>query len=394
MNILVINCGSSSVKYNLFDMSDESLMAKGMVERIGEDDARFTQSAGADEVEFVAPVADHSAGLKLIAENLVGCVIADASEIAAVGHRVVHGSDAFVASTIIDERVLKAIEECVPLAPLHNGPNLAGIRAAMGFFGAAAHVAVFDTAFHQSLPPRAYMYAIPYEYYMEYKIRKYGFHGTSHRFISHRAAELLGIPCDRLNAISCHLGNGASITAVEKGKPVDTSMGLTPLEGLIMGSRSGDIDPAVIFYLAGRTGMGFDEIDDVLNKKSGVLGVSGVSNDFRELMKAIKDGNERAKLAFEMFCYRVRKYIGAYMAVLNGCDVIVFAGGVGENLAECRSTILKDTAQLGIEIDEEANREFNGREGVISSGAGRVKVMIIPTNEELLIARDTYALVK
>jgi len=394
MKILVINCGSSSIKYNLFDMTDESLLAKGAVERIGEEQSYFKQSVNDDTVELKTKIANHEEGLKIIVENLVGRAIADTSEISAVGHRVVHGGEAFVTSTLIDDRVIATLEEFIPLAPLHNPPNLTGINAAKSFFKGAPHVAVFDTAFHQSIPPKAYMYAIPYELYKDLKVRKYGFHGTSHLFVSEQAAAIVGIPREQLNAITCHLGNGASMAAIENGKSVDTSMGLTPLEGLIMGTRCGDIDPAIIFYLARRTDMSIDEIDSVLNKESGLLGISQVTNDFRELEKAIAAGNKHAKLAFEMFCYRIRKYIGAYMAVLRGCEVIIFTGGIGEHQHECRQRVLEGLDHLGIIIDEKANVEFNHKGGTISTAGSKVKVMVIPTNEELLIARDTYALVK
>jgi len=394
MKVLVINCGSSSIKYNLFSMKNESLLAKGLVEKIGEESSGFKQAAGGDETELAAPVADHEEGLKLIADNLVGSVIESAAEIEAVGHRVVHGGEAFKESTLIDDEVLATIEEFVPLAPLHNPPNLTGIRAAMHLFQGVPQAAVFDTSFHESMPPKAFMYGLPYEFYEKHKVRKYGFHGTSHRFVSMRAAEMLGVPYDEFDCITCHLGNGASLAAVKNGKCVDTSMGLTPLEGVMMGTRTGDMDPAIIFYLNRVANLSNDEMNAIFNKKSGLLGVSGVSNDLREVQAAMENGNKRAGLAIEVFCYRVRKYIGAYMAALGGCNAIVFTGGIGENACMVRGLVAGGMAKLGATLDEGANSECIGREAVISTDESKVRIMVVPTNEELVIARDTYALVK
>lgn len=393
MIVLVINCGSSSVKYQLFDMTGERLLAKGIVERIGEGTGAVKHAAGERESRYQAAIADHEAAFGHIRKALLDptCgAIGSPDDIDAIGHRVVHGAEAFVQSTLIDREVIAAIEEYSALAPLHNPPNLVGIRCADKAFPGKPHVAVFDTAFHQTMPRHAYVYALPYELYERGRIRRYGFHGTSHRFVTLRAAELLGIPLGRLNAITCHLGNGCSMAAVEGGRSVDTTMGLTPLEGLVMGTRSGDLDPAIIFHLARQEGMGLDAIDGMLNKRSGLLGLSGLSNDCRTLVEAAPD-NPRARLALDVFCYRVRKYIGAYLAVLGRTDAVVFTGGIGENSVPLRRQILEGLDNLGIELDAAAN-ETCGREATITKPSSRVRALVVPTNEELLIARDTLAI--
>lgn len=381
MKILVINSGSSSLKYQLFNMADGQVLAKGVMERIGDQEG--------------AP--DHETALKMVVERLHA--IGDAGtgglmhDLAAVGHRVVHGGEKFVQATVIDDTVEAAIEALTPLAPLHNPPNLAGIRGARHAFPDIPHVAVFDTAFHQTMPPHAYMYGLPYEYYTDHGVRRYGFHGTSHAYVARETARLLDRPSARFNAITCHLGNGCSMAAVRGGQSVDTSMGLTPLEGLMMGTRSGDIDPALCFFLPGAAGVAFNKLESLLNKQSGLLGVSGVSNDFRTLQKAAADGNERAQLAMDMFAYRVRKYLGAYLAVLDGCDAVIFTGGIGEHQAGIRAAICGGLGHLGIELDSERNAAIHGKAAVISRPDSRIAVVIMPTNEELEIARQTLAVV-
>ena len=392
MNVLVINCGSSSIKYQLFDMATEQVMAKGLVERIGESRSGFRQESTRGELSFEADVPDHERGFQLLAEGLLHDeygVLRRKEEVAAVGHRVVHGGEAFVESQLITPEVIKTIEEFCSLAPLHNPPNLVGIREAMRFLPSVPHVAVFDTAFHQSMPKRAYVYALPYEFYEEKRIRRYGFHGTSHRFVTQRAAEILGIQLDRFNCITCHLGNGCSLTAVQGGKSVDTSLGMTPLEGLVMGTRSGDIDPAIVFHLCEREGMTLAEVDTLLNKKSGLLGLSGVSNDMREIFKAAEEGNARAQLAIDVFAYRAKKYIGAYFAVLGRVDAVIFTGGIGENAVEIRARICEGLDSLGLKLDPDRNVNCRAEEGIISPENSPVRIMVVPTNEELLIARDT-----
>ncbi|NOZ20462.1 MAG: acetate kinase [Planctomycetes bacterium] len=394
MDILVINSGSSSLKYLLFDMGNEGVLAKGIVEKIGEETSFLKHSAGENEITREAKAPDHDAAFDLMIQALLDKghgVIQSTDDVSAVGHRVVHGGETFVESTVITDEVKQTIEDYFPLAPLHNPPNLAGIRAAQKAFPSVPHVAVFDTAFHQTMPKRAYMYALPYELYEEDRIRKYGFHGTSHRFVSMRAAEILGIPRGEFNCITCHLGNGCSLTAVRDGKSVDTSMGLTPLEGVVMGTRTGDFDPAIVFYLARRRGYSLDEMDKLFNKQSGLLGLSGVSNDMREIHEAAEGGNERARLAIDVFAYRVRKYIGAYMAVLGRTDAIVFTGGIGENACGVREAICTGLEPLGIVFDSGKNAATRVEEAIVSGADSRVTVMVVPTNEELLIARDTLA---
>ena len=396
MKILVINCGSSSLKYQFIDMKDESVLAKGLVERIGIDGSVLKhEKIGMEKQTITADMPNHEVALKLVMDALINDkhgVIKDFKEIDAVGHRVVHGGEDFANSVLIDDKVMKSIEDCIDLAPLHNPPNIIGIKACQKLLPGVKMVAVFDTAFHQTMPDYAYMYAIPYEYYEKYKIRRYGFHGTSHRFVSKRASELMGKKIDQCNIITCHLGNGASVAAIKNGKTIDTSMGFTPLEGLIMGTRSGDIDPAVIPFLSEKEKMSIKEIDTLLNKKSGVLGVSGVSSDFRDIEGEAEKGNDRARLALDMFHTRVKKYIGAYMAELEGVDAIVFTAGLGENSAESREEICKGLESLGIEIDVDANK-VRGKEQLISKKDSKIKIYVIPTNEELVIARDTLEIV-
>jgi acetate kinase len=396
MKILVINCGSSSLKYQFIDIKDESVLAKGLVERIGiEGSVLKHEKTGMEKQTITAEMPNHEVALKLVMDALINesyGVIKDFKEIDAVGHRVVHGGEDFANSVLIDDKVMKSIEDCIDLAPLHNPPNIIGIKACQKLLPGVKMVAVFDTAFHQTMPDYAYMYAIPYEYYEKYKIRRYGFHGTSHRFVSKRASELMGKKIDQCNIITCHLGNGASVAAIKNGKTIDTSMGFTPLEGLIMGTRSGDIDPAVIPFLSEKEKMSIKEIDTLLNKKSGVLGVSGVSSDFRDIEGEAEKGNDRARLALDMFHTRVKKYIGAYMAELGNVDAVVFTAGLGENSAESRKEICKGLESLGIEIDVDANKT-RGKEQLISKKDSKIKVFVIPTNEELVIARDTLEIV-
>ncbi len=397
MKVLVINAGSSSLKYKLIDMDTEAVMAKGLCERIGIDASKLTHTPeNCDKVVIEKDMPNHSVAIKLVLDALTDKdhgVIADMSEISAVGHRLVHGGEFFSGSVLITDEVKKAVEECNPLAPLHNPANLTGVAACEEAMPGVPNVGVFDTAFHQTMPKKAYMYGIPYEYYEKYKIRKYGFHGTSHNYVSHRVAELLNKPIEELKIITCHLGNGSSIAAVDCGKVVDTSMGLTPLEGLVMGTRSGSIDPAIIPFLAKNEGISVAEIDDILNKKSGVLGISGVSSDFRDLSAAADEGNERAALALEMFVHSVRGYIGRYASIMGGVDVITFAGGVGENDIAARANILAGHEFMGVKIDE-AKNNVRGVDAEISADDSRVKVFVVPTDEELTIARDTKKIIE
>ena len=397
MNILVINCGSSSLKYQLIDSDSEKVLAKGLCERIGINGSAIThQPAGGEKITTEVEMSNHTAAVKYVIEKLVDKevgVVSSLDEIGAVGHRIVHGGEKFASSVVIDDEVIKAVEECNDLAPLHNPANLIGINSCKEIMPGVPMVAVFDTAFHQTMPKKAYLYGLPYEYYEDYKIRRYGFHGTSHDFVSNRAAEILGKKREDLKIIVCHLGNGASVSAVQNGKCVDTSMGLTPLEGLIMGTRSGDLDPAIISFIADKKGISADEVIDVCNKESGVLGLSGgLSSDFRDLGNAAEEGNEKAKAALETWSYRVAKYVGAYAAAMNGVDVIAFTAGIGENSGTVRSAVAKYLGYLGIEINEEANGK-RGEEITISTPDSKVTVMVIPTNEELAIARETVALV-
>lgn len=397
MKILVINCGSSSLKYQLIDMENEDVLAKGLVERIGIEGSRIKhETTGKDKKVIETPMQDHKKALELVMDSLTNeeyGAIASLDEIGAVGHRVVHGGEDFADSVIIDEKVLKAIEDNVEIAPLHNPPNIMGIKACEKLLPNVKQVAVFDTAFHQTMPAKSYIYALPYEYYEKYKVRRYGFHGTSHKYITNRAADMLGKDVNEVNLITCHLGNGSSICAVENGKSKDTSMGFTPLEGLAMGTRSGDLDPAILPFIMEKENLDPEEINNVINKKSGVLGISGISSDFRDLESAAEEGNERAKLALDIFEKRVRGYIGNYMTQLDHVDAIVFTAGVGENSIEMRESICKDLKIFGIEVDKERNN-VRGEEKVISSDNSKIKVLVIPTNEELMIARDTEELVE
>lgn len=396
MNVLVINCGSSSLKFQLINSDTEQVLAKGLCERIGIDGSLTYQPEGGEKVKSDKPMPTHTEAIQYVIDALTDAqtgVVKSLDEIGAVGHRVVHGGEKFASSVLITEEVLQAIEECNDLAPLHNPANLIGINACEKLMPGTPMVAVFDTAFHQTMPEEAYMYGLPYEYYEKYKVRRYGFHGTSHSFVSKRAAEIVGRPYEELSTIVCHLGNGASICAVKNGKSVDTSMGLTPLEGLVMGTRSGDIDPAIMEFIAKKEGLDIAGLMNMLNKKSGVLGLSNnLSSDFRDLDTGAKEGNKQAAVALKVFAYRVAKYVGAYAAAMNGVDVIAFTAGVGENSGPVRADVLSYLGYLGIEVDEEANNT-RGEEITISTPDSKVKVMVIPTNEELAIARETVALV-
>ena len=398
MNILVINCGSSSLKFQLIDSETEKCIAKGLCERIGIEGSRITYTPdGGEKEQTVTPMPDHTEAIRLVLEALTNPktgVVKSLDEIGAVGHRIVHGGEKFAASTIITDEVMKAIEECNDLAPLHNPANLIGINACKKLMPATPMVAVFDTAFHQTMPEEAYMYGLPYEYYEKYKIRRYGFHGTSHSYVSKKAAEVLGKKYEDLKIIVCHLGNGASVSAVKNGKCVDTSMGLTPLEGLIMGTRSGDIDPAIMEFIAHKEGKNIDEIMTVLNKKSGVYGLSNnLSSDFRDLEAGYNNGDAHCIRTMNTYCYRVAKYIGSYVAAMNGVDVICFTAGIGENAPLVRPLVCEHLGFLGVSIDEEANHK-RGEEIAISTPDSKTTVMVIPTNEELAIARETVSLVK
>ena len=394
MNVLVVNCGSSSLKYQLINSDSEEVLAKGICERIGLDGRLVYQKEGCDKEITEAPMPTHKEAIQLVLDALVNPksgAVAHLSEIDAVGHRVVHGGEKFSGSVVLTDEVLAQVEECNELAPLHNPANLIGIRACQEIMPNVPMVGVFDTAFHQTMPKKAYLYGLPYEYYEKYKVRRYGFHGTSHSFVSKHTAEYLGIDYDNSKIIVAHLGGGASISAVLNGKCVDTSMGLTPLEGLVMGTRSGDIDPAIMEFIAKKENLTIDEIMDVLNKKSGVEGLSGVSSDFRDLETAYYEGNERAIDACEVFAYRVAKYIGSYAAAMNGVDAIAFTAGIGENTQFIREKIVAYLGYLGLTLDKEAN-QARGVDTVISTKDSTVPVCIIPTNEELAIARETVAL--
>ncbi len=397
MNILVINCGSSSLKYQLIDMENEAVLAKGLCERIGIDGSRLEHKpAGKDKFILEKPMPDHKVAVQLVLDALSDPehgVIASTDEISAVGHRVVHGGQAYSDSVLIDEKVKDVIRENFDLGPLHNPANLIGIEACEQVMPGKPQAAVFDTAFGQSMPEKAYMYAIPYEYYAKYGVRRYGFHGTSHSFVSKEAIRFANLDPNNCKIIVCHLGNGASVSASINGKCVDTSMGLTPLEGLIMGTRSGDLDPAVIQYICNKEGKTLDEIFNILNKKSGILGLSGgISSDFRDVQKAQNEGNHEAQVAIDAYVYRVAKYIGAYTAAMNGVDAIAFTAGVGENDGVIRGEICKYLTYLGVVIDAEANKG-RGENIMISTPESKVKVMVLPTNEELAIARETLALI-
>ncbi len=397
MKILVINTGSSSLKYQLIDMTDESVLAKGLCDRIGIDNSFIKHSkTGSDTVVIDKDMTNHKAAMKEVVSALTDSkigVIKDMSEINAVGHRVVHGGEKFQDSVVIDDDVMNAIRECIELAPLHNPPNITGIEACRNIMPGIPMIAVFDTAFHQTMPKHAYLYALPYEIYEKYGVRKYGFHGTSHKYVAQRAAAMLNKPFEELKLISCHLGNGASVCAIKNGKSVETSMGFTPLAGLAMGTRSGTIDPAVIAYLMDKEKMTVKDINDYLNKKSGVLGISGVSSDFRDIHAAADAGNERAQLAIDIFCYRAKKYIGEYAAVVDGVDAVIFTAGIGENNDIVRKGILEGMDYMGIQVDWEKNK-VKGKELDISAPDAKVRTLVIPTNEELAIARETMKLIK
>lgn len=396
MKVLVINCGSSSLKYQLIDMSNEQSLAQGLVERIGIEGSVLTQKVEGKEKYMVkTPMKDHTEAISLVLKALIDeqyGVISSMDEISAVGHRVVHGGEKYSKSVLINEEVKKSIEECFKLAPLHNPANMIGIEACEKLMPKTPMVAVFDTAFHQTMPKEAFLYALPYELYSENSIRKYGFHGTSHKYVSQRAAEIMGKDIKDLKIITCHLGNGASICAIKNGVSIDTSMGFTPLDGIVMGTRSGSVDPAIVLYLMKELNYSVDEVNDLLNKKSGVLGISGVSSDFRDIEVAVEAGHERATIALEVYCYRIKAQIGAYIAAMDGVDAIVFTAGIGENGIEVREGSLTGLESLGIKIDVEKNK-VRGKVSEISADDSKVKVYVIPTNEELVIARDTKELV-
>ncbi len=395
MKILVINCGSSSLKYQLFDMDTNEVMAKGLVERIGIDGSNLQHTAaGKEKVVFTQPMPTHNEAIQLVMDTLVSPehgVIKSVDEIGGVGHRVVHGGDKFASSVIVDEKVKDAIKSIFDLAPLHNPPNLMGIEACEKIMPGTPNVAVFDTAFHQTMPAEAYMYALPYEYFEKYGVRRYGFHGTSHKFVSQRAIEMLGGKAEGTRIITCHLGNGSSIAAVKDGKVIDTTMGLTPLAGFEMGTRCGDIDPAIVPFIMKKENLTPDEIDNVMNKKSGLLGVTGRSSDFRDAEDGMNEGDERCKLALEMFRYQIAKFIGAYYVALGGCDAIVFTAGIGENNAGHRAAICNYCKCLGLEIDPELNNQ-RGKEIDFATPSSKIRALLIPTNEELMIAKDTMEL--
>ena len=396
MNVLVINCGSSSLKYQVINSETEGVLAKGQCERIGIDGRLVYEPAGGEKEITQAAMPTHKQAIQIVIDALTNektGIIKSLDEIGAVGHRIVHGGEKFAASAIITDEMIETVEACSDLAPLHNPANLIGVRACQELMPYTPMVGVFDTAFHQTMPKEAYLYGVPYEYYEKYAVRKYGFHGTSHSYVSKRAAAVLDKPYESLKTIVCHLGNGASVCAVKNGQSVDTSMGLSPLEGLVMGTRSGDIDPSAVEFIAKKEHLDLSGVLNVLNKKSGVMGLSGVSSDFRDIEAAEQAGNERAATAQQVFNYRVIKYIGAYAAAMNGVDCICFTAGVGENNGVLRKQICENLAYLGIQIDDEANSK-RGEETVISTPHSKVKVLVIPTNEELAIARETVALVK
>ena len=397
MKVLVINCGSSSLKYQVIDSETEHVLAKGLCERIGIDGVLTYQPAGQDKIKYEAAMPAHRQAVELVLKQLTNPengILKSIDEIDAVGHRMVHGGEKFACSTLLTDDVLKTVESCNDLAPLHNPPTLVGVAACRELLPTTPMVGVFDTAFHQTMPPEAYIYGLPYEYYEKYAVRRYGFHGTSHKYVSLRAAEILGKKPEDLKIVVCHLGNGSSISAVDGGKCVDTSMGLTPLEGLVMGTRSGDIDPTCIEFIAHKENLSLEQVMDIVNKKSGVLGISGVSSDFRDLDEAAKAGNKRADLALRVFAHSVVKYIGSFIAVMNGVDAIVFTAGIGENDDYVRQEVCKYLGYLGVDFDSEVNTGLRGKEAELTKEGSKVKVFVIPTNEELAIARETLALVK
>ncbi len=398
MRILVLNCGSSSIKYQLINMSNDSeLLAIGIVERVGMDNAELSHKpTGKEKFKNVLPVADHQVGIKIILEALLDSehgVIKDKNEIEAVGHRVVHGGEKFSGSVKISQEIIDKMEECAELAPLHNPANLKGIYAMRELLPNVPQCGVFDTAFHQTMPEHAYMYGISYEYYSKYKIRRYGFHGTSHRYVSQKASEILGKDIKDLKIITCHLGNGASIAAIKHGESIDTSMGLTPVEGLLMGTRCGDFDLGALLFLMNKENMDISAANNMINKKSGVLGITELSYDMRDIENAADEGNNRAKLALDMYDYRVKKYIGAYAAAMGGVDVIVFTGGIGENADSTRKGVCKGLEFLGVDFDDSKNDGLRGKDEIITKEGSRTKVMVVTTNEELVIAEDTLAII-
>jgi acetate kinase len=398
MIVLVLNAGSSSIKYQLFDVDKKEVLAKGLVDKIGMADAALINNrSDGDEVKLEGEIVDHQAGI----EYVLGVLISEKhgsvdslEKIDAVGHRVVHGGESFHESALINDQIIKKIQECVPLAPLHNPPNLKGIDAISELMPDTPQVAVFDTAFHQTMPKSSYMYAIPYSLYKKYGLRRYGFHGTSHHYVSRRACEITGDDYKTQKIITCHLGNGGSITAIKHGKSIDTSMGLTPVEGMIMGTRSGDLDLGVLTYIIDKEELNVQEANTLVNKHSGILGISGVSSDMREVERAADDGNNRARLALEMYDYRITKYIGSYAAAMDGVDMIVFAGGIGENADRVRESICKNFGYLGLKFDSEKNQGLRSQEAIISKPDSRVKVLVVPTNEELVIAQETVKVLK
>ena len=398
MNVLVINCGSSSLKFQLINAETENVLAKGLCERIGIDGRLTYQPAGGEKEKSDLAMPTHTEAIQFVIDALTNektGVVKSLDEIGAVGHRLVHGGEKFASSVVITDEVKKAVEECNDLAPLHNPANLIGVAACEKLMPGTPMVAVFDTAFHQTMPEKAYMYGLPYEYYEKYKVRRYGFHGTSHSFVSKRAAEVMGKSYDEVKTIVCHLGNGSSVSAVLNGKCVDTSIGLTPLEGLVMGTRSGDIDPAIMEFIAKKENLDIEGVMEVLNKKSGVFGISGgLSSDFRDLTDAMNAGDKKAKIAMDVFSYRVAKYIGSYAAAMNGVDDIVFTAGIGENDDYVREEVCKYLGYLGVDFDSEVNKGLRGKEAELTKEGSKVKVFVIPTNEELAIARETLALVK
>ena len=397
MKILVLNCGSSSIKYALYDMADRSVMAQGGIERVGMEGAFVKVKLPNGEKRTIEhDIPEHTEGVKLIfsllTDKAIGA-IKSLEEIDAVGHRMVHAGEKFAHSVVIDDEVIKAYEECIDLAPLHNPANLKGVNAVRSLMPNMPQVGVFDTAFHQTMPKHAFMYALPYELYEKYGIRRYGFHGTSHRYVSARACEYLGLDYEKQRIITCHIGNGGSVAAIKNGKCIDTSMGLTPLEGIMMGTRSGNVDAGALVYLQKKLGLSADELSDLLNKKSGMLGISGISSDMREVREAAENGNERAKLAISMYTYCIKKYVGAYAAAMGGCDIIVFTAGVGENQDIVRELVCTDMEYMGVEMDVEKNSKIRAEEAVLSMPESKVKIVLIPTDEELMIASDTMSLV-
>lgn len=395
MKILAVNCGSSSIKYKLLDMDSEETIAQGSLQKIGERSSSQIHFLGSKKTKIRERIANHKQGLRELFNIVVNKdrgILKSLSEISAIGHRVAHGGEKFLEPALIDEEVIQVIRKLIPLAPLHNPPNLAGIEAALSLLPQTPQVAVFDTTFHQSLPPKAFLYGLPYEYYKKQGIRRYGFHGTSHKYVCQKAARLVDIPLDRLRMIVCHLGNGCSITAVQKGESVDTSMGFTPLEGVMMGTRCGDLDPGIILWMLEQAGLSPDKVRDILNTRSGLLGISEISNDVREIKKAEQNDNHLARLALDIFVYRIKKYIGSYVAILSGLDTLVFTGGIGENDSEIRRRICEGLQFLGINLDEEKNNKAGTR--IINKNDSSVKILVIPTDEEIMIARETQKIIQ